>query len=116
MTFKFKKHDLPEGLVWLSLSYKAAHLQQGAFQICKMGLITLIVGTRITTLCFFYFKESLKKKNTMSYYSIGTLFSLNNEIDSEVSSKPTKYVCNLLIKKGKNKREKKNASNIMRGV
>ena len=44
----------------------------------------------------------------MSYYSIGILFSLNNEIDSEVvSSKPTKCVSNLLTKKGKNKREKK---------
>ena len=52
----------------------------------------------------------------MSYYSIGTSSSLNNEIDIEVSSKPTKYVCNLLIKKGKNKRKKKNASNIVRGV
>ena len=56
---------------------------------------------------------------TMSYYSIGISFSLNNEIDSEVvSSIPTKCVSNLLTKKGKNKREKKkkNAANIMRGV
>ena len=54
---------------------------------------------------------------TMSYYSIGILFSLNNEIDSEVvSSKPTKCVSNLLTKNEKNKREKKNAGNIMRGV
>ena len=54
---------------------------------------------------------------TMSYYSIGISFSLNNEIDSEVvSSKPTKCVSNLLTKKEKNKREKKNAANIMRGV
>ena len=86
-----------------------------------MGLITLIVGTRITTLCLFYVKESKKKgkkeRKTMSYYLIGTSFSLNNEIGSEVvSSKSTKCVCNLLIKKGKNKTEKKNASNIMRGV